>query len=133
MNTLTASSLEELGTQLRLRRAEVQSHIHARLHGSEQAETAAPGADAEASEGGEDDGAGKLEPTDMALLDHELMALRDIDGALERLDAGLAGVCSECAGTVPLARLLANPTARTCIACQEKIEQKQSVAPSAMH
>lgn len=132
MSTLTASSLEELGTQLRLRRAEVQEHIHARLHGPEQAETDAPGPDAEASEDG-DAGAGKLEPADMALLDHELMALRDIDGALERLDAGLAGVCSECAGPVPLARLLANPSAQTCIACQEKIEQKQSVAPSAMN
>lgn len=131
MSTLTASSLEELGTQLRLRRAEVQGHIHTRLHGSAQAEPAGPGLDAEAAEGQGD--AGKLDPTDMALLDHELMALRDIDGALERLDAGLAGVCAECAGTVPLARLLANPAAQTCIACQEKIEHSQSAAPSAMN
>jgi DnaK suppressor protein len=131
LSTLTASSLEELGTQLRLRRSEVQSHIHTRLHGSEQPDTAAP--DAEAGDDDGDAGAGKLDPTDMALLDHELMALRDIDGALERLDAGLAGVCAECAGAVPLARLLANPTAQTCIACQEKIEQGQSAAPSAMN
>lgn len=110
-----------------MRRAEVQSHIHTRLHGSEQSEAAA--ADAEATDGD----AGKLDPTDMALLDHELMALRDIDGALERLDAGLAGVCAECAGTVPLARLLANPTAQTCIPCQEKIEHSQSAVPSAMN
>ncbi len=43
--------------------------------------------------------------------------LRDIDAALERLAAGTYGTCTRCGRAIPAERLLALPTARTCVAC----------------
>lgn len=43
--------------------------------------------------------------------------LTEIDAALERIAAGRFGVCSECGEDIPLGRLQAIPTARTCTSC----------------
>jgi RNA polymerase-binding transcription factor DksA len=43
--------------------------------------------------------------------------LREVDAALERLDAGAYGVCASCGRPIPPARLEVRPTARTCVAC----------------
>ncbi|MEL5989837.1 TraR/DksA family transcriptional regulator [Microbacterium phosphatis] len=41
--------------------------------------------------------------------------LRDIDAALERIDAGTYGVCEVCGEAIPEGRLLARPTAARCV------------------
>jgi RNA polymerase-binding transcription factor DksA len=43
--------------------------------------------------------------------------LSDVDAALARLDAGTYGRCERCGQAIARERLLARPTARTCIAC----------------
>ncbi|GAB2615347.1 TraR/DksA family transcriptional regulator [Kribbella endophytica] len=43
--------------------------------------------------------------------------LVELDGALERLEAGGYGVCANCGRPVAIERLLARPTAMTCIEC----------------
>jgi DnaK suppressor protein len=43
--------------------------------------------------------------------------LREIDGALARLDQGSYGVCQRCGQTIPAGRLAARPSAATCVAC----------------
>jgi RNA polymerase-binding transcription factor DksA len=43
--------------------------------------------------------------------------LREVEAALERLDAGTYGTCERCGRPVPEARLEARPTARTCVGC----------------
>ncbi len=43
--------------------------------------------------------------------------LADLDSALERLDAGDYGSCDVCGKPIATGRLLARPTARTCIDC----------------
>lgn len=43
--------------------------------------------------------------------------LSDVDAALVRLDAGTYGRCEHCGQAIARERLLARPTARTCIAC----------------
>ena len=43
--------------------------------------------------------------------------LRDVLGALERMDAGLYGQCGNCGKEIPLERLKANPSAETCLKC----------------
>lgn len=128
MSTLTASAPLPQDAQLRRLRTEVLEQIRVRLHGSDQPDQLAlinhlDGADDWA-------GAALLDDTNIALLDHEMASLRDIDSALLRLNAGLAGVCIECSATVPAARLAANPTAQTCIACQEMIEKRDGFSPS---
>ena len=43
--------------------------------------------------------------------------LREIDQAVERLDAGTYGVCETCGARIGDGRLEARPVARTCIRC----------------
>jgi RNA polymerase-binding transcription factor DksA len=49
-------------------------------------------------------------------------ALRRVDAALERLDAGVYGICVSCGGPIPSARLEALPAAEMCIGCQGRQE-----------
>ncbi|MFA7319294.1 MAG: TraR/DksA C4-type zinc finger protein [Parcubacteria group bacterium] len=43
--------------------------------------------------------------------------LQDIIEALERMDNGTYGLCENCQKEIPLDRLQANPSAKTCIVC----------------
>ena len=45
-----------------------------------------------------------------------------IDEALRRMEQGTYGVCGTCRGDIPLARPLAVPGARYCVACQEEAD-----------
>jgi DnaK suppressor protein len=49
-------------------------------------------------------------------------ALDEIDAAQARLAAGTYGVCERCVRAIPLERLRAIPTARYCVACQDREE-----------
>jgi DnaK suppressor protein len=61
--------------------------------------------------------------TEFAINEHETAELGDIEAALERLDAGTYGQCSECGVTIAPARLNAYLTAKRCIDCQISAEQ----------
>lgn len=52
------------------------------------------------------------------LVDHEIAAVR---AALERLDQGTYGACSQCGTTIAVARLAALPEAALCLACAAKV------------
>ena len=60
--------------------------------------------------------------TEFAINEHETAELGDIEAALERMDAGTYGQCSECGVTIAPARLNAYPTAKRCIVCQTRKE-----------
>jgi len=47
--------------------------------------------------------------------------------ALERVEDGDYGVCSECGTPIPSRRLLAVPDATTCVGCQERLEHAGAV------
>ncbi|MFI5712493.1 TraR/DksA family transcriptional regulator [Kribbella sp. NPDC051620] len=51
------------------------------------------------------------------LLDDARKHLADLDSALRRLEADDYGLCEVCGNPVAVGRLLARPTARTCINC----------------
>jgi RNA polymerase-binding protein DksA len=57
------------------------------------------------------------------LADHESNLLHEIDVAIGKLEAGGAGICESCGRDIPEARLLATPTVRLCIECQEQLEK----------
>ena len=59
---------------------------------------------------------------EFALNEHETAELAAIDAALERLQHGTYGQCTDCDATIPEARLNAAPEAARCIHCQEKTE-----------
>ena len=52
-----------------------------------------------------------------ALLAQARAHLTESTEALQRLDAGGFGRCERCGTAIPRERLLARPTARTCISC----------------
>jgi len=60
--------------------------------------------------------------TNFALSEHETAELAEIDHALELMSKGGYGTCIDCAVTIPVARLMATPTALRCIACQSAYE-----------
>ena len=55
--------------------------------------------------------------------DREL--LYEIDEAMGRIQDGTYGVCVECDKNIPVTRLKAIPQVRTCMKCQEKLENKR--------
>ncbi len=59
---------------------------------------------------------------EFALDERETAQLRQVDAALERIEAGTYGLCFDCGIEIPAARLHAAPEALRCIACQEKAE-----------
>lgn len=63
--------------------------------------------------------------TEFAMNEHETAELGDIDAALERIQAGTYGQCTDCGVTIAPARLHAYPTAKRCIDCQTVAEQRR--------
>jgi DnaK suppressor protein len=54
--------------------------------------------------------------------------LARVERALSRLDHGGYGDCLECGEPIPIKRLLAQPAAELCVACQHAQERKDAVA-----
>lgn len=61
--------------------------------------------------------------------ERDQLELRDIDEALERIQGGSYGECVDCGVDIPRERLMAQPTAKRCIRCQEAFEQTHPAAP----
>jgi RNA polymerase-binding protein DksA len=61
--------------------------------------------------------------TNLAEVDRDVVELRLIDSALQRLSAGTYGICTNCEQAIPMARLEAEPTAVRCVQCQELYEK----------
>ena len=59
---------------------------------------------------------------ELALDAHESAELQSITGALERLERGDFGLCTECGQAIAEARLNAFPEAARCIVCQTAAE-----------
>ncbi|HEX6946500.1 MAG TPA: TraR/DksA C4-type zinc finger protein [Acidimicrobiia bacterium] len=62
------------------------------------------------------------ENDDIALAFREIneKALEEITAALERMDAGVYGICERCRSVISTARLEAVPQTRFCVACASK-------------
>ncbi|MGA2113656.1 MAG: TraR/DksA C4-type zinc finger protein [Bryobacteraceae bacterium] len=61
----------------------------------------------------------------------DMKLLREISGALKRIDLGSYGVCPECEEDISIKRLDAVPWARYCVTCQDlvatRIEEGEQV------
>jgi DnaK suppressor protein len=51
----------------------------------------------------------------------DMKLLREISGALKRIDLGSYGVCPECEEDISVKRLDAVPWARYCVTCQDLV------------
>jgi len=58
------------------------------------------------------------------LAEMQTRELKQIDGAIERIDTGTFSICEECEGPIGRARLQALPHVTLCVSCQQKLEQE---------
>lgn len=73
-----------------------------------------------------DDGTETFEDEKAAALGlHQQTLVAEIDSALQRLDDGTYGTCTECGGDIAPERLEALPWASTCIDCKAKAESRR--------
>lgn len=78
----------------------------------------------EPGDSGDESMANALADFNVAQIDRHVRELRDIEAAFERVRIGEYGVCIDCGVDIGFARLQAYPTARRCIACQERRERE---------
>ena len=57
-------------------------------------------------------------------IERDLVELRDVESALDRIKDGTYGTCVRCGRDIGMARLRANPAASRCIECQTAVEHQ---------
>jgi len=111
---LTSSDIDALEQQLYAMRRDAIAALRTRLAGADADQ---PGSlERIDGEGGPGTDAAFTE-TEIALVRHELGALREIDDALKRIEFHVYGICTGCGRDIPIARLRAVPVAATCTEC----------------
>jgi DnaK suppressor protein len=58
-----------------------------------------------------------------AMIDRQIHEIRDIEASRQRMEAGTYGVCIDCGTAIGFERLMAYPTAKRCIQCQNQREK----------
>jgi RNA polymerase-binding protein DksA len=124
MDAPTKAQLEQLREQLMARQRELGSEIRA----AEQARhEPVPSADHEVADQ-KDEAAQRLASAlDEAQEQRDIDELAQVEAALRRIEAGGYGTCIDCGGAIPLQRLLVQPSALRCAACQMAREQQRSL------
>ena len=70
----------------------------------------------------------------MRLRNREMLYIKKIDEALNRIDEGSFGECDACGEDIEIRRLEARPTATLCVGCKEDQERKEVLtAAGRMH
>ena len=78
----------------------------------------------EPGDSGDESLANALADFNLTILDRHIDGMRDIEAALQRVKNGEYGVCIDCGEDVTFPRLMAYPTAKRCIICQEQREKR---------
>ena len=68
--------------------------------------------------------------TDNAIIGLHLQNARDLNAALDRIQTGVYGVCTDCSADIAYKRLSAYPTAKRCIKCQSLHEKTFASEPT---
>jgi DnaK suppressor protein len=71
-----------------------------------------------------------LVDTDNAIIGMHLQEVNDLNAALDRIQAGVYGVCIQCSSDIGYERLSAYPTAKRCIRCQRLHEKTFASEPT---
>ncbi|OYY80981.1 MAG: conjugal transfer protein TraR [Hydrogenophilales bacterium 16-62-9] len=78
----------------------------------------------EPGDSGDESMANSLADFNVSILDRQIQGLRDIEAAFRRIENEEYGVCIDCGGEIGFDRLMAYPTAKRCIVCQERREKQ---------
>jgi len=76
----------------------------------------------EVTDSGDEAIGAELAGLENAVIGHNVMEVRDIEAALERMKQGSYGFCIDCRGEIDLERLKAYPTCKRCQPCQSAYE-----------
>ena len=114
---------EELKRALVERRREIESVVREQLSAVREERAAAD--HVRAFDDGEVSDVDVQQDLELALVQMKLETLRQIDAALDRLDAGRYGRCAECGEEIAASRLKALPFAVRCLDCQEARESDE--------
>jgi DnaK suppressor protein len=128
---MTVQELEQARARLLALREQVAGAVSARLHGHglERHDNAALPRRAEDTD--DEAAAETARAADISHLSRNADALAEIEAALERIADGSYGQCSDCGEPIASARLLAQPAAPRCTACQAAHEKKAAQARGA--
>lgn len=108
---------------LKKRREELRDIIHAELAISQQEDfTELAGM---VHDAGDESFAELLRGINLTTRARELEELRDVEAALGRIKNGIYSTCVECSEAIPYERLDAYPTAKRCITCQSRRENRR--------
>lgn len=77
----------------------------------------------EPGDSGDESMANALADINVATLDHHIRDMRDVEATFQRVKEGTFGACIDCGEDIAFNRLQAYPTAKRCLACQEKRER----------
>jgi DnaK suppressor protein len=121
MPPLSPALVTQLTELLQQQRADLTEHVRTHDTASDDGPPEI-GPGAHMVEGDDAPQAEMISDDEARIASHDDNEIGAIDRALGRLEAGGAGICLSCGMEIPAERLLANPTAEYCIACQRDIE-----------
>jgi DnaK suppressor protein len=111
------NELEDLRDTLEVEQATIQEELSQHGGRDERGDWSGNSSGLKGEEADPTDVADQIEElvTNTPLVEELEKRLREVKGALKKMDAGEYGVCEECGAEIPLDRLQANPAARTCV------------------
>jgi len=119
---LTSTQLSELRRKLNQRHASLLEEVRDELEKTEDQQYVellgrTPG------DIGDESVADALADLNLGIIDRHIHEIRDIDAARARIQDGSFGICIACGADIGFERLLAYPTAKRCLACQQQRER----------
>ena len=79
---------------------------------------------------GDESVADALADLELKIIDRHIQELRDIEAVKARIGDRSLGICIACKGDIDFARLLAYPTAKRCLSCQQRRERNYAHEPT---
>jgi DnaK suppressor protein len=122
MPALTKKQIEELTALMRQRNAVLLEEIREEL--ARSGEPRHIEMSGRVTDIADESVADMLADIDAAMIDRQVKEVRDIEAALGRMESGEYGECIDCGANIAHSRLLAYPTAKRCIRCQELRERQ---------
>lgn len=120
---LTRAQREMLAQVLREREQALQAQLQAHLQGRSTAEKALA---AREQDGDDAKQLASDQEIGTALTNRERLELAALAAAMQRLNEADYGLCVDCGKRIPFERLLIEPQALRCVACESRREAKKT-------
>lgn len=120
-STLSTTQLHDLNETLEARFRELWETIHQELLSSDEEQYSDLAG--RVHDRGDESVADLLADVNLAVIDHHVEEIREVEAAILRMSAGTFGLCVDCGQEVAAERLTAYPTAARCLRCQSQRER----------